>query len=186
MRFAFVSLLLQRQRFLTVLPYLRGDVLDLGCNTGRIRAWLKPGQQYVGVDGSAGIAAWWQSTRPEVEFHLRNLDCDALALGRQFDTVLMLAILEHLSWPENILKQMPEILKPGGHLVITTPSALGDRIHHLGAKFGVFSRAAAEEHQAQFTEQSLRQLLSSQGLAVSLYRRFMFGGNQLCVAELQR
>ncbi len=186
MRLNLVSLFLQRQRYLAALPYLRGDVLDLGCNTGQILECLKPGQQYVGVDSSSGVAAWWQRTRPGVEFHLRNLDCDALGLGRRFDTVLMLAILEHLGRPENILSQMPEVLQPAGRLVITTPSVLGDRIHHVGAKLGIFSRAAAEEHQAQFTEQSLRQLLSAQSLAVSHYRRFLFGGNQLCVAEFQR
>ncbi len=83
MRLNLVSLFLQRQRYLAALPYLRGNVLDLGCNTGQILECLKPGQQYVGVDSSSGVAAWWQRTRPGVEFHLRNLDCDAL--GRQLD-----------------------------------------------------------------------------------------------------
>ena len=186
MRFTTVSRLLQRGRFLAALPYLRGDVLDLGCNTGQILPWLKPVQRYVGVDGNARVAAWWQNKHPEVEFYLRNLDGDALGLDRRFDTVLMLAVLEHLSRPENILGQIRQLLKPEGRLVITTPSAMGDRIHHLGAAFGIFSREAAEEHKAQFTEESLRRLLSSQGLAVSQYRRFMLGGNQLCVGELRR
>jgi 2-polyprenyl-3-methyl-5-hydroxy-6-metoxy-1,4-benzoquinol methylase len=179
-----VSHFLQRQRFRTVWPYVRGDVLDLGCNYGQIHPRLSPEQYYVGVDSSVDIATWWQTNRPEIEFHHRNLNEDELNLGRRFDTVLMLAILEHLSRPGNILRQIPGLLNAGGRLVITTPSVQGDRIHHVGAKLGLFSQQAADEHQTQFTEESLKKLATSHGLVVAHYRSFMLGGNQLAVCML--
>lgn len=167
------------------MPYIRGAVLDLGCNCGDILPWLEPGQDYVGVDSSEAIAAWWRAHRPGVEYHLRNLEVDDLDLGRRFDTVLMLAVLEHLAQPDHLLRQITQALEFNGRLVITAPSPLGDTIHHYGARLGIFSEAAAEEHKTRVAAQYLHELMPQHGLKVTLYRPFLLGGNQLCVCEVQ-
>jgi hypothetical protein len=74
---------------MAALPDIRGDILDLGCICGDVLTRVKPGQYYVGVDTAENIAAWWKANRPEIEFHLQDLDHDNLKLGRRFDTVLM-------------------------------------------------------------------------------------------------
>jgi 2-polyprenyl-3-methyl-5-hydroxy-6-metoxy-1,4-benzoquinol methylase len=43
-------------------------------------------------------------------------------LGRTFDLVTAVEIIEHLDSPRHFLGQIWKLLKPGGHLVVTTPN----------------------------------------------------------------
>ena len=67
----------------------------------------------------------------------RNLGKDPLDLDRKFDVVLMVALIE----------QIIDHLKPGGKIVITTPTMFGnDIVHRIGAKFGLFSKSAVDDY----------------------------------------
>ncbi len=44
--------LITDQRMKAIAPFLHGDVLDLACGAGKVIALLKPGQAYLGVEGS--------------------------------------------------------------------------------------------------------------------------------------
>ncbi len=45
-----------------------------------------------------------------------------LGFENQFDVVLATEVIEHVAHPDNFLKRLGEFLKPGGHIVITTPN----------------------------------------------------------------
>jgi 2-polyprenyl-3-methyl-5-hydroxy-6-metoxy-1,4-benzoquinol methylase len=178
-----LSSFLLRQRLAAVAPYLRGDVLDLGCGDGPLIPRVRTAQAYVGVDRVAGRIDRLRAHYPQHEFHRRDLDRDELDLGRRFDTVAMLAIIEHLKRPEHVLAQLGGVLRPGGHVVMTSPSAWGDLVHGGGARIGLFSREAAAEHQGTFSRRRLAAMAASCGLALVRYRRFLLGGNQLFVCR---
>ncbi len=177
---------LQRQRLRAVSPYLKSSVLDLGCGNARVVALLRPDQNYVGVDGRLDMIQWLKDNYARYPFYHRDLDREALALSGQFDTILMLAVIEHLADPGRVLSQLPHYLKPKGQLIITTPSPLGDKIHQVGARFGMFSMEATREHKIIFDYAALRACLERNGLLVTHYRRFLLGGNQLFVCEVAR
>jgi 2-polyprenyl-3-methyl-5-hydroxy-6-metoxy-1,4-benzoquinol methylase len=172
---------LQRQRLKMVRPYLQGDILDLGCGDASLLAWVSPGQVYVGVDSRAPLVANLKRRFPEHRFYRRDLDRDPLGLPRRFHTIVLLAVIEHLSDPGRVLSQLPASLHPGGRVLMTTPSPIGDRIHQVGARAGLFSREASQEHKIIFTRSVLRDYLWQNGLELNLYRPFLFGGNQLFV-----
>jgi SAM-dependent methyltransferase len=178
---ALLSGFLQRRRFRVVAPYLTGDVLDLGCGEARILPYLKPGQLYVGVDRYADLIHRLQEIHADHEFYRRDFDGGELSFPRQFDTVLMLAVIEHLTYPERVLAQIPNQLKPGGRLLITTPSPLGDKVHRFGARLGLFSLAAARDHMCIYTKPVLQRRLEQAGLRLTTYHPFLLGGNQLFV-----
>ena len=48
--------------------------------------------------------------------------------NESFDIVTMLAVLEHLSYPEDILKEINRILRKDGRLVLTVPSKIAKPI----------------------------------------------------------
>jgi 2-polyprenyl-3-methyl-5-hydroxy-6-metoxy-1,4-benzoquinol methylase len=177
---------LTRQRFKAVFPYIRGEILDIGCGYGRILSLLPPRTPYVGVDSGPEILQYLRQTYPGHEFYQLDLDKDALQLGQRFDTILMLAVIEHLSRPQEALCQAQGHLKPDGRLLITTPSHFGDQIHRLGARFGLFSQFAADDHETIFNQASLHKLLESCDLQIDRYRRFLYGGNQLFVCSRRR
>ena len=177
---------LQRQRLRAVSPYVKGDVLDLGCGNAKVVALLRPDQNYVGVDGRLDMIRWLADNYARYAFYHCNLDREALTTLGRFDTILMMAVIEHLAEPGRLLCQLPHYLKPGGKLIITTPSPLGDKVHQLGARLGVFSMEATREHKIIFDYEALRICLERNGLQITHYRRFLLGGNQLFVCEVAR
>ena len=178
-----LSEFLRTQRFRAAAPYIRGDVLDIGCGKAGILTYLNPGQEYVGIEGHPGIYRWLVENLGDYEFHQLDLDKTELLMDRQFDTILMLALIEHLKNPGRLLGQIPRLLRPGGRAILTTPSPWGDRIHTVGAKIGLFSKNAAEEHETIFSYRTLAYQLSKNHLRIERYRRFLLGGNQLVICS---
>lgn len=179
---AILSSFLQRQRLKIALPYINDQILDLGCGFAEITD-LVPPHNYVGIDGHPKIVEWLKINHPEYEFYRYDLDHDQLLLERQFDTIMMLAVIEHLKYPDNLLSQIPDLLKDDGLLIATTPTPVGDIVHQIGARIGLFSKHAMEQHEIIFTHQSMEPYLSRNGLIIKEYRPFLFGTNQLFLCE---
>src|SRR3546814_10302750 len=70
---------------------------------------------------------------------------------------------------------------PSARIIITTPHPSVDWVHHLGAKFGLFSQHADEEHEELLDEQKLRQAGDTAALELISYKRFLWGANQLAI-----
>jgi len=53
-----------------------------------------------------------------------NLSCDLIPFEDSlFDLVIFTEVIEHLSFnPVNVIKEIIRVLKPGGHLILTTPN----------------------------------------------------------------
>lgn len=103
-----------------------GRVLDVGCGTMAIREHLSAVDSYFGVDYPA-TATTLYGTRPDV-----FADAGELPLvATEFDTVLLLDVLEHLAEPERALVEARRMLRPGGRLLIVVPFAypLHDQPH---------------------------------------------------------
>ena len=179
---ALLSSFLQRQRLNIAKPYIHGDVLDLGCGFGEITG-LVPPSNYIGVDGQSKIVDWLKTNHPAYQFLCYNLDNDQLFFDKKFDTIVMLAVIEHLANPDNVLSQIPDLLKDGGLLILTTPAPVGDIVHQIGAKIGLFSKHAVEDHEIIFTLNIIKPYLIRNSLDIKKFRRFLFGTNQLFICE---
>jgi len=84
-----------------------------------------------------------RSKFPQHTFIQGAVDREPLRLrNSQFDTVLMIAVIEHLSTPDRVVKDAHNYMKPSSRLVVTTPTVLGSAIHEVGAPLGLFSRDA--------------------------------------------
>jgi 2-polyprenyl-3-methyl-5-hydroxy-6-metoxy-1,4-benzoquinol methylase len=60
----------------------------------------------------------WESGKIEYQpgnFFELNLDC-------QFDVVLATEVIEHVAHPDQFLVKIAQFLKPGGHIIVTTPN----------------------------------------------------------------
>jgi 2-polyprenyl-3-methyl-5-hydroxy-6-metoxy-1,4-benzoquinol methylase len=179
-----LSSYLANHRYKIISSYIQGDILDLGCGHAIITQWLEPDQQYIGIEGRSRVYEWLKKYREAYGFYKFDLDTDVISINQRFDTILLLAVIEHLENPAMILNQIPDLIKQGGKLLITTPTRFGNTIHLTGSKINIFSRAAADDHEIIYSYNSLNNLIVRSGLQIDYYQKFLFGGNQFFVCSL--
>lgn len=167
-----LSPFLRDRRLEAARPHLHGRVLDLGCGGGTLARWVES-DAYLGFDVDPASVATARQGFPRHRF------VGELPTDERFDTIVALAVIEHLPQPERHLARWRELLAAGGTMVLTTPHPSVDRVHRIGARLGVFSRHASEEHQDLLDRAGLERAARAAGLGVALYRRFLSGANQL-------
>lgn len=99
---------------------LRGSVLDVGCDTARLRGLVAEPSMYVGVDltreGGADLAI--------------DLDCHSLPFAdRSFDTVLCTDVLEHLDRAHAVFDELCRVA--GAHVIVSLPNPLRTMLETL-------------------------------------------------------
>jgi 2-polyprenyl-3-methyl-5-hydroxy-6-metoxy-1,4-benzoquinol methylase len=45
-----------------------------------------------------------------------------LGMGDYFDVVLIAEVIEHMAYPDDFLRKVASLVKPGGHIIMTTPN----------------------------------------------------------------
>lgn len=172
---------LRNQRIQAVEPYIKvGSILDYGCGGGALAAHVKA-DGYLGYDPDP--EAIFAARR---EWPTHHFVTEPPEPAGQYDAVVSLAVLEHVHDPAGFLRGLAGHLNPTGKIMLTTPHPRFEIAHTLGAKLGIFSHDAHEEHEDLLDEQALRQVATDAGLTVLTYRRFLFGANQLLIVEAAR
>lgn len=162
-----------------VLRYIpkKGRVCDIGC--GKDASFLFGLKNYIeeGVGYDLDV-----SPGKYGNIILKKIDIlkDIPEPSDHFDAVVLLAALEHLQYSNEILAECRRILKPGGRLLMTTPSRRAKPIlDFLGFKIGIISRELLAQHKQYFTIESLSELAQSAGFDKEKIkvRPFEFGCN---------
>lgn len=155
-------------------------VLDAGCGSGRVFRYRlpRPPRLVVGLDRTAELLG-----NPNIDQAVRG------DLGRlpfrdgAFDLVISSHVCEHLTEPEVVFAELARALRPGGRLLILTPSrwhyvTLAARLlpHGFHLRFnrsrGVDERDVFPTVYAANTAGRLRALLEGAGLIVERIEQF--------------
>ena len=97
---------------------LAGPVLDLGCGSGQFASLALEGHIDVGVDVDA--RALGKAARTGRYGEVRCADAAQLPFAdEQFQTVLAVSVLEHLTQPALALAEAFRVLRPGGRFIAT-------------------------------------------------------------------
>jgi SAM-dependent methyltransferase len=157
-----------------------GNYLEIGAGNGSTLLALRDKyERLVGTELSAVRVRELQllfKDSPNVEVMLNNLEDDGLPFGAaEFDTVAMVAVIEHLFDPIGALKECSRVLKPGGRLIVDTPN-IAKWTRRIKLLFGYFPSTASfdegllcydgktptdlhdEGHMHYFTHRSLRRM----------------------------
>ncbi len=175
------------RRHNVVRGYLTGDILDLGCGTGALLPLVPDRSRYVGVDMQESALRQFEARFPDCRIYRADLtDVRSLraAVKSRFDTIALLAVIEHLEEPLTLLKGLDAFLKPRGRLLITCPSPLGERFLRLANTVTDIAEDAPDPHLHVYGKRHLTALVSEAGLVTIEYRRFLFGLNQLLVIQV--
>jgi SAM-dependent methyltransferase len=122
-----VSRLEHRHRYFCAASLARGRVLDLACGVGygaRILLGNPAVEDYVGVDVEyEAIAQALIDPPPKARF-LKGSGFSLPFREDWFDTIVSLETLEHLDEPARALAEFRRVLRPGGVLVGSVPTAV--------------------------------------------------------------
>jgi len=92
-----------------------GTVLDIGCGTRWAEKILANNTRYIGLDlPLTGVS---YDSRPTVSAKADQLPFKADSI----ENVLILDVLEHCPSPDQVIKEISRILKPGGRVIIEVP-----------------------------------------------------------------
>lgn len=113
-----------RQHILTSLiesrQFAKGKLLDIGCATKPYKDIFKDCvTEHIGIDYPTKIACNHDTKNVEAFAILPKLPFP----NESFDTILMTEVLEHISEPSGAFKEVYRVLKPDGHLILTTPQS---------------------------------------------------------------
>ena len=104
------------------IPFLPAGatVLDIGAGSGAMSARLSD----VGFSVSAvDIVTSNFKLKDKVAFYEADLNADfADIIGKSFDGLFAIEVIEHLENPRHFLRQCHQLLRPGGHIVVSTPN----------------------------------------------------------------
>ncbi len=184
---ALLNSFLKDMRMSKVSEHIKGDVLDIGCGSCDLLSYMDQSCKYVGIELSNNKVSILKKLFPQHTFLQINIE-NGLGLNNGiythgFDTIALVAVIEHISDPNPMLRDIYELLHIGGKLIITTPTPFGDKVHTLGAMVGLSSKSAVHNHVNLYSKAGIYDLLESYDFKKITYRTFFFGLNQLIIAE---
>ncbi|HQY31913.1 MAG TPA: class I SAM-dependent methyltransferase, partial [Thermomicrobiales bacterium] len=95
-------------------------LLDAGCGTGQMTKLLEKYGDAVGLELAPEAIAF--ARKRGVQNIVQGSITDPPFPAGSFDLVLSLDVIEHVDNDVQILESLFEIVKPGGHLIVTVPA----------------------------------------------------------------
>ena len=163
-------------RIKAVLPHIHGRLLDIGCGTNDlVKSYEGEG---IGID----VYQWG-------DVDLVVDDSSKLPFENEtFDTVTIIAALNHIPNRHEVLVEAHRVLRPNGRIIITMIPPKISAIWH-------FLRSPWDADQAErqmkpgevfgLTPGEVRNLSLEAGFDIRFERKFMFGINRITVAGRQ-
>ena len=152
----------ERRRSFLLSAVRPGDqVLDLGCGDASFTAAIAAaGAGVVGVDVAEAALARARSRNPALAFTLAPIDGPLPLEDASFDLVWASEVIEHVADTARWLSEITRVLRPGGRLLLTTPSHGRVRLALEGVE-----RLAPPlgDHLHLYTRSALRSLLEEFG-----------------------
>lgn len=131
---------LRGKRLAVVSPFLRDRILGAGCDPGMLASIVAP-ENYLGVNIDQQSPAKARLTHPKHQFQ-----SDFPATHSDFNTVIALAVIEHLPKPAKFLRSLTNLLASGsgGCIIIGTPHPSTGWLHIIGVSIGLFTQHPSE------------------------------------------
>ena len=145
----------------TIRPYVGERVLEIGGGLGNLTLKLIPREHYTVSDRDPLHLDYLRSRfRDYPWMEVRSLDLESTAdfapIRERFDTIVCLNVLEHVPDHAKALRNMYDVLQPGGAAIILVP--------HVHLLFGSLDRVL--EHQLRYSKRQLRERCEAAGFEI--------------------
>jgi len=163
-------------RMRTILPFISGHLLDVGCGGNKLVRSYGNG---IGVD----VYAWG-----DVDILVE--DSSRLPFeDESFDTVTIIAALNHIPNRDEVMKEAHRVLKKGSKLIVTFNPPIVSRIWHFIVRPwdpDQTVRGIMPGEMFGLKRKYVIQLMEEAGLSIVFEKRFMFWINRLMIAVKRR
>jgi ubiquinone/menaquinone biosynthesis C-methylase UbiE len=181
----FLEPVLRFMRINKVLPVIRDihrpRLLDIGC--GWDARFLRNIERYVyeavGIDFKAP-----ELNNKKIQT-ISSLILDQLPFeDSSFDIVTMLAVLEHISNPLEISREISRVLRGRGLLVLTVPTKPSKLVlEFLSYRLGIVNPEEIRDHKKYYNLRDISELFLPCGFKIQKHEYFQFYMNNFCVME---
>lgn len=111
------------QAYYLAKPYVKGDLLELGCGEGRGVELLSPlTDSYLALDKIQEVIDRLKGKYPDVAFEQAVFPPFSKLADNSFDSIVSFQVIEHVKDDKGFLAEIYRVLKPGGVAVLTTPN----------------------------------------------------------------
>lgn len=157
-------------------------VLDLGCGLNGL--FLQKIQSTVNEGTGIDLEINDNFENNKIKLISHNLDNTLPLQDNYFDIVTSLANLEHLNKPELVLQEIYRVLKPGGLLLLTTPTVYSKPVlEFMAFKLGIISKEEISDHKKYFTKIELESSCKNIGFSEYKYSYFQLFMNGFLIAK---
>jgi len=158
-------------------------IADLGCGFNCLALQKLTPKIHTGVGVDLKVASFKNGKIQSVE---ANLNKNLPLKNNFFDVVITLAVIEHLNNPLNFCREIYRILKPGGCVILTTPTPRAKPIlEFLAFKLKIISAREIADHKNYFSPKDIIQLFQKVGFTKKNMRvkTFQLGCNLFFTAK---
>lgn len=173
------------RRLLVHLPLDARVVADLGCGFEApfLRRLQAEGRLETGVGVDLAVREFPAEGR--IRAICADLNSELPIRSGAVDAVVSLAVIEHLTDPERHVSEIHRILRPGGTLLLTTPTARArPLLEFIAYRLHAIDAEEIRDHKHYFSDVELVSLAVKAGFDPGRvhHQGFSFGFNQLVVA----
>lgn len=180
-----ITTYMRDQRIKNVKEYIYGDVLDLGCGTSEILNFVSKNKikSYYGIDINEEVIKNNKKKFSEYRFQKLDIENYIHEIKGKYDTIVLLAFIEHCKKPKEFILNISKLLKKNGKIIFTSPTPLGNTLHTLGAYIGITHMSAVYHHYYIFNKNKLIRMLKDTNLELKEYKTFEFRLNQMGIIQ---
>lgn len=97
---------------------LPGTLLDVGCSAGFVMQGFKKNEwKVIGVEPNKLMADF---ARENYGFEVHNSSIERISMNQQFDLICLIQVMAHFVDPDQVLKKISSLIKPGGYVLVET------------------------------------------------------------------
>ncbi len=109
--------------YVVAVPYVKGDVLEVGCGEGRgIDLLMRNAASFTAVDKIKPVIEELQKKYPRARLVSMNIPPLTGLADNSYDVVVSFQVIEHIEDDRSFLQEIHRVLRPGGTALLTTPN----------------------------------------------------------------
>ncbi|MCS6820979.1 MAG: class I SAM-dependent methyltransferase [Microscillaceae bacterium] len=111
--------------YLKAVPWIRGNVLEIGCGAGRgLELLIDHADSFTAIDKNKALLQQLQLKYPQVDFIHQHIPPLRNIPSNTFDVVISFQVIEHIHQDDLFVQEIHRVLKKGGKAILTTPNKL--------------------------------------------------------------